>query len=286
MAHDMTGRLVVNRTPHGAPRRATQVDRYKQLLLKQRDIMIALTARLNERDEQILTLQEELEAYDVHQKCGKPALYRQCNSCLLLVLQTRPFQPLFLARSRQILAASSSCSVTSSIDGMLQLDLQPLESASCADLISLGLDCISAGPDRKPASQEAGGRAGPEDGGADQPAQGGGGARGGQPREERAAAVRARRLGRRPRPVQTPTLVQTSPDDSAGLPSIGRHQTAESSFPIDPRLPTRSPWQMLGRRVHAMTVLPGRTMHLILTCEATGSLSLSGRKRQGRGEQR
>ena len=30
-----------------------QVDRYKQLLLKQRDIMIALTARLNERDEQV-----------------------------------------------------------------------------------------------------------------------------------------------------------------------------------------------------------------------------------------
>ena len=45
-----------------------QVDRYKQLLLKQRDIMIALTARLNERDEQILQLQEELEAYDVYQK--------------------------------------------------------------------------------------------------------------------------------------------------------------------------------------------------------------------------
>jgi kinesin family protein 3/17 len=31
-----------------------QVDRYKQLLLKQRDIMIALTARLNERDETII----------------------------------------------------------------------------------------------------------------------------------------------------------------------------------------------------------------------------------------
>lgn len=45
-----------------------KVDRYKQLLLKQRDIMIALTGRLNERDEQILTLQEELEAYDAHQK--------------------------------------------------------------------------------------------------------------------------------------------------------------------------------------------------------------------------
>lgn len=32
-----------------------QVDRYKQLLLKQRDIMIALTARLNERDESVRT---------------------------------------------------------------------------------------------------------------------------------------------------------------------------------------------------------------------------------------
>eukprot|EP01015_Nassula_variabilis_P008605 TRINITY_DN1682_c0_g1_i2.p1 TRINITY_DN1682_c0_g1~~TRINITY_DN1682_c0_g1_i2.p1 ORF type:complete len:414 (-),score=60.42 TRINITY_DN1682_c0_g1_i2:143-1384(-) len=41
-----------------------QVDRYKQLLLKQRDIMIALTTRLNERDETIVQLQEELEAYD------------------------------------------------------------------------------------------------------------------------------------------------------------------------------------------------------------------------------
>ena len=40
-----------------------QVDRYKQLLLKQRDIMIALTQRLNERDEQIVALQDELDAY-------------------------------------------------------------------------------------------------------------------------------------------------------------------------------------------------------------------------------
>lgn len=46
-----------------------QVDRYKQLLLKQRDIMIALTARLNERDETIITLQEELDAYErVHRE--------------------------------------------------------------------------------------------------------------------------------------------------------------------------------------------------------------------------
>jgi len=39
------------------------VDRYKQLLLKQRDIMIALTQRLVERDEQIMSLQDELDAY-------------------------------------------------------------------------------------------------------------------------------------------------------------------------------------------------------------------------------
>eukprot|EP00939_MAST-03C_sp_MAST-3C-sp1_P003710 g3710.t1 len=45
-----------------------QVDRYKKLLLKQRDIMIALTQRLNERDEQIVALQDELDAYDRHQR--------------------------------------------------------------------------------------------------------------------------------------------------------------------------------------------------------------------------
>ena len=39
------------------------MDRYKQLLLKQRDIMIALTQRLVERDEQIMSLQDELDAY-------------------------------------------------------------------------------------------------------------------------------------------------------------------------------------------------------------------------------
>lgn len=38
-----------------------QVERYKQLLLKQRDIMIALTGKLNERDEMIQSLQEENE---------------------------------------------------------------------------------------------------------------------------------------------------------------------------------------------------------------------------------
>ena len=44
------------------------MDRYKQLLLKQRDIMILLTQRLNERDDQIVALQDELDAYDRHQR--------------------------------------------------------------------------------------------------------------------------------------------------------------------------------------------------------------------------
>lgn len=51
--------------------RYAQADRYRELLLKQRDIMTALTGRLNERDEQLLRLQEELEAYDSHQKCAR-----------------------------------------------------------------------------------------------------------------------------------------------------------------------------------------------------------------------
>ena len=41
-----------------------QVEKYKILLLKQRDIMIALTTKLNERDEAIVQLQEEIDAYD------------------------------------------------------------------------------------------------------------------------------------------------------------------------------------------------------------------------------
>jgi predicted RNase H-like nuclease (RuvC/YqgF family) len=40
------------------------VERYKHLLLKQRDIMIGLTSRLNERDETIINLQTELDRVD------------------------------------------------------------------------------------------------------------------------------------------------------------------------------------------------------------------------------
>lgn len=58
----------------------SQVDRYKHLLLKQRDIMIALTQRLNERDEQILAMQEELEAYDRHQRRLEDALDQKARA--------------------------------------------------------------------------------------------------------------------------------------------------------------------------------------------------------------
>jgi len=40
------------------------IERYKQLLLRQRDIMIGLTTRLNERDEYISQLQQDLDTYD------------------------------------------------------------------------------------------------------------------------------------------------------------------------------------------------------------------------------
>jgi len=41
-----------------------QVEHYKKFLLQLRDIMIALTTRLNERNETIDQLQEEIDAYD------------------------------------------------------------------------------------------------------------------------------------------------------------------------------------------------------------------------------
>jgi len=41
-----------------------QVEHYKKFLLQLRDIMIALTTRLNERNETIDQMQEEIDAYD------------------------------------------------------------------------------------------------------------------------------------------------------------------------------------------------------------------------------
>lgn len=46
-----------------------KLQRYAQLLVKQREVMLALTERLRRRDDQILNLQQELEAFQQHQKC-------------------------------------------------------------------------------------------------------------------------------------------------------------------------------------------------------------------------
>mmetsp|Transcript_29960 Transcript_29960/g.52578 ORF Transcript_29960/g.52578 Transcript_29960/m.52578 type:complete len:556 (+) Transcript_29960:206-1873(+) len=67
-----------------------QTDRYRQLLLKQRDVMIQLTARLNERDQSIMVLQEELEAYDQHQRMMEDALDQK--TATLIHLQKRNMQ--------------------------------------------------------------------------------------------------------------------------------------------------------------------------------------------------
>eukprot|EP00741_Cyanophora_paradoxa_P007814 tig00001214_g7560.t1 len=88
-----------------------QVDRYKQLLLKQRDIMIALTARLNERDESILALQEELEAYDRHQRMIEEALDQKTAAFLQLQRLT--------AESGADGAAAAAALLASAGDGFL-----------------------------------------------------------------------------------------------------------------------------------------------------------------------
>lgn len=61
-----------------------QVDRYKQLLLKQRDIMLALTARINERDDTIIQLQEELDALEQINKNNELQLNQSSNKIFKL----------------------------------------------------------------------------------------------------------------------------------------------------------------------------------------------------------
>ena len=59
-----------------------QVDRYKHILFQQRDIMIGLTARLNEKEESIQWLQEELDAYDQQQRLMEEALDQRTEAML------------------------------------------------------------------------------------------------------------------------------------------------------------------------------------------------------------
>jgi hypothetical protein len=62
------------------------LNQYKDLLRRQRDIMVALTNKLNERDEAILQLQDELEAFDkIYIECEQLMLYK--NSQLKFISQ-------------------------------------------------------------------------------------------------------------------------------------------------------------------------------------------------------
>jgi hypothetical protein len=82
-----------------------QVDRYKQLLLKQRDIMILLTQRLNERDEQIMALQDELDAYDRHQHDLEEKLDEKTAALIHLQRVTMEQDAVSPVRSRELAAA-------------------------------------------------------------------------------------------------------------------------------------------------------------------------------------
>jgi len=64
-----------------------QVGRYKLLLLKQRDIMIALTQRLHERDETIIALQDDIDARD--RRTAELEEHLDRRSAQLLALERR-----------------------------------------------------------------------------------------------------------------------------------------------------------------------------------------------------
>ena len=64
--------------------RTLQMEAQGELVLKQRDIMMALTKRLSDRDEQILILQEELDAYDAAQRRLEDALDQRTAEVLAL----------------------------------------------------------------------------------------------------------------------------------------------------------------------------------------------------------
>eukprot|EP00658_Telonema_sp_P-2_P021573 TRINITY_DN18595_c0_g1_i1.p1 TRINITY_DN18595_c0_g1~~TRINITY_DN18595_c0_g1_i1.p1 ORF type:complete len:824 (-),score=312.43 TRINITY_DN18595_c0_g1_i1:452-2923(-) len=64
-----------------------QVDKYKHLLLKQRDVMIALTASLNRRDETITALQEEVDAFDQHQQTMEETIDLKISTAMQLKQQ-------------------------------------------------------------------------------------------------------------------------------------------------------------------------------------------------------
>jgi len=114
-----------------------QVDRYKQLLLKQRDIMILLTQRLNERDEQIMALQDELDAYDRHQRELEEKLDEKTAALIHLQRVTMEQDAVSPVRSSELAAALGAWAADRpSVAGRLE------GAASVASALSFGGDGV------------------------------------------------------------------------------------------------------------------------------------------------
>jgi hypothetical protein len=97
--------IVSYRLVSDMPCARVQMEAQGELVLKQRDIMMALTKRLSDRDEQILILQEELDAYDAVQRRLEDALDQRTAEVLALrkaaLEQARHLQSFYFYLGRQ-----------------------------------------------------------------------------------------------------------------------------------------------------------------------------------------
>ena len=86
-----------------------QVERYKQLLLKQRDIMIALTQRLNERDEQITAYHHFAETDLIYVFCSSSSNITDKRDLRKLVERRREY--VYMKRTHVLVCDSTAVSV-------------------------------------------------------------------------------------------------------------------------------------------------------------------------------
>ena len=86
------------------------VEGYKKLLLKQRDIMNGLAAKVKDKDDEIGTLHEELEAYNYHQQKLEDVLDRRTEQLI-------SFRKAAMELSRETLSSNTSLSQLLSVLG-------------------------------------------------------------------------------------------------------------------------------------------------------------------------
>ena len=128
-----------------------QVDRYKQLLLKQRDIMILLTQRLNERDEQIMALQDELDAYDRHQRELEEKLDEKTAALIHLQRVTMEQDAVSPVRSSELAAALGAWAAERPAEGAGGRGEGRFEGASgVASTLTFGADLGRGGASASP----------------------------------------------------------------------------------------------------------------------------------------